>query len=206
MDIITLERLRAFAPSCPLARAEIIGGVLKDEGAAYGVSTLPRLHHFLAQVAHESGGFTKLEEDLSYSAPRLMAVWPKRFPTISIARGYERQPYALAEKVYGNRLDLGNSKPGEGWKYRGRGLIGITGKANYEEHEKASGLPLVENPALASEPDEATRIALAYWRSRGCNMLADADDLEGVTRRVNGGRNGLEDRARWLAKARKAFR
>lgn len=202
--MITLERLRRFAPACPVERAEIIGGVLRGEAETYQVSTPARLHHFLAQVGHESAGFTRLEENLSYTAARLMQVWPSRFKTLNDARPFERQPYALAEKVYGERM--GNCAPGDGYRYRGRGLIQITGRNNYERFGRISGLALLENPGLAADADDATRIALAYWRAEGCNLMADADDLEGITRKINGGLNGIEDRAAWLAKARKAFR
>lgn len=201
---ITLEKLRRFAPACPVERAEIIGGVLRGEAASYQVETLARLHHFLAQIAHESAGFTRLEEGLSYSAARLMQVWPSRFKTLNEARPYERQPYALAEKVYGDRM--GNRAPGDGWRYRGRGLIQITGRENYERFGKIAALPLLDNPGIAADADEATRIALAYWRETGCNLLADVNDIQGITRKINGGLHGVEERAVWLAKARKVFR
>lgn len=204
MDLITLERMRQFAPGCPLARIEVIGGVLQHEAETYAVSTPLRLHHFLAQVAHESAGFRSLEENLSYSADRLMQVWPRRFPTMELAERCAGRPFALAEKAYGGRL--GNRLPGDGYKYRGRGLIQLTGRENYAEAAKWSGLALEDNPGLASEPDDATRIALAYWRQNGLNLLADQDDLEAVTRLINGGTTGLEDRAVWLAKARRVFR
>lgn len=204
MDLITLERVRQFAPGCPLARAEIIGGVLAAECEDYGVSTPLRLHHFLAQIAHESAGFRRLEENLSYSAERLMQVWPRRFPTKADAQVCAGRPFALAEKAYGNRL--GNVRPGDGWKYRGRGLIQLTGRENYAEAAKWSGLPLEDNPGLAAEPDDAARIALAFWRTNGLNLIADQDDIAAVTRVINGGTHGLEDRAAWLAKARKVFR
>ena len=203
LPALTLDRFRAFAPTPQRDRLQIILDVLKDEAPRYEINTPARLHHFLAQVANESGGFARLEESLSYSAERLMVVWPHRFPTLEAAKPFERNAYALAEKVYGGRM--GNTAPGEAWKYRGRGLMQLTGKNNYAAAQDTSGLELVDHPELAADADDATRIAMAFWKSHGCNQLADADDLKGITLKVNGGTVGLAERAAWLAKARKVF-
>lgn len=149
------------------------------------------LRAFLGQVLHESCMLERLEEDLSYSAPRLMKVWPRRFPTLASALPYERNPEALANRVYGGRL--GNVEPGDGWRYRGRGLIQVTGRANYALVARASGLDLVANPQLLAQPLPALQASLAWWE------LAVPDsylgDIERVTQTVNGGLTGLADRA-----------
>ncbi len=168
-----------------------------DEWAPVFADNMPRMGarsraHFVAQVLHESGGLRWLEENLSYSAERLTAVWPKRFPNADRARPYARNPEKLANYVYAGRM--GNSEPGDGWKYRGRGLIQITGRSNYELAQELTGMPTLEEPDLLTTPEPALMSALAWWGE----SVPDAESLsvEQVTRRVNGGLNGLADRQR----------
>lgn len=144
----------------------------------YGITTARRQAHFLAQILHESGGLRYLEE-----------IWG---PT-------------EAQKRYEGRRSLGNTQPGDGYRYRGRGIIQLTGRANYRRYGELLGLPLEENPDLAARPEHAAMIAGAYWKARGLNSRADRDDLEAVTRGVNGGLNGLEARRRWLERAKRAL-
>ena len=148
--------------------------------------------HFVSQVLHESGGLRWLEENLSYSAERLTAVWPKRFPNADRARPYARNPEKLANYVYAGRM--GNSEPGDGWAFRGRGLIQITGRSNYTLVQDLTGMPVIETPDMLAEPEPAMLSALAWWGE----SVPDAESLsvEQVTRRVNGGLNGLADRQR----------
>lgn len=148
--------------------------------------------HFVSQVLHESGSLRWLEENLNYSAERLTAVWPKRFPNADRARPYARNPEKLANYVYAGRM--GNSESGDGWKYRGRGLIQITGRSNYELVQELTGMPVVEAPDMLAEPEPALMSALAWWGE----SVPDAESLSvaQVTRRVNGGANGLADRQR----------
>lgn len=156
---------------------------------------------FLGQVLHESAMLERLEENLSYSAERLMAVWPKRFPTMAEARIYERNPEALANKVYGGRL--GNVMTGDGWRYRGRGCIQITGRTNYTAMEKLSGLALTTNPDLLTQPLPALQASVAWWRR---NIPVSAlGDLKAITLLVNGGTNGLDDRVALTEKAAQAL-
>lgn len=152
---------------------------------------------FLGQVLHESAMLERLEENLNYSAERLCAVWPKRFPTLADARPYERNPEALANRVYGDRL--GNVLPGEGWKYRGRGLIQVTGRSNYALVQRLSGLPVLQDPDLLTKPLQALQASIAWWENR----IPDAilDDPEKVTLAVNGGRLGLAHRIDLTGKA-----
>lgn len=157
--------------------------------------------HFMAQVLHESAMLTVLAENLNYSADRLVAVWPRRFPTADRARPYARNPEGLANYVYGGRM--GNTEPGDGWRYRGRGLIQITGRSNYELVQELTGLPAVNDPDLLLEPGPALLSALAWWGE----SVPDAEDasVEQVTRRVNGGINGLADRRRLFGLASRAL-
>lgn len=201
--MITAERLRAFSPAIPSANAVAMAVVLEANRAAAGLTTPQRVAHFLAQVAHESSGLTRFEEGLSYSAERLVQVWPSRFPNIGAATPYARNGAKLAEKVYGGRM--GNTQPGDGFKFRGRGLIQLTGRDNYTKAAAYSGLPLVDDPGLASDPANAALIALGFWKSAALNDEADRDDIAAITRAVNGGLNGLEDRKAWLAKAKAVF-
>jgi putative chitinase len=201
MPIITAPRLRLFAPKCD---AEVWTPALRSACVAWEITTPRRIAHFLGQLAHESRGFTRLEEGLSYSAKRLMEVWPSRFPNLPVARQYANNPEALAEKVYGGRM--GNAEPGDGYRYRGRGLIQLTGRDNYAAFGELLGLDLIGSPGLASEPANAARIAGAFWGRRRLNTLADIDDVTGITVAINGAANGAVDRRLQVERAKGIFR
>lgn len=156
---------------------------------------------FLGQVLHESAMLERLEENLNYSAERLCKVWPSRFRTLAEARPYERNPEALANKVYGGRL--GNVMAGDGWRYRGRGCMQITGRANYTAMEKVSGLALTTNPDLLTQPLPALQASVAWWRKNV--PAAVLGDLAAITRIVNGGTHGLPERVALTDKATKAM-
>ena len=173
-----------------------------DPWAPVFADNMPRMGrkseaHFVAQVLHESGGLGRLVENLNYSAERLCAVWPKRFPNPDRARPYARNPEGLANYVYGGRM--GNIDPGDGWRYIGRGLIQITGRSNYELIAELTGMDVVTTPDLLTEPNAALLSALAWWGE----SLPEADDMsvEQVTRVVNGGLNGLDERKRLFERA-----
>ena len=168
---------------------------LKESGILQG---LTRLQYFLAQLGHESNGLTHREENLNYSATRLMEIWPSRFPTLAIAQKYDRDPEKLANFVYGGRM--GNVDPGDGYKYRGRGYIQLTGRETYREIGKVAGLDLEGSPELAAKPENAIRIACAFWTWKKINPSCDVGDFTAVTKRINGGTNGLTDRLEWLSK------
>ena len=202
--MIDLDRLRKFAPNCPLVSARTYASVLEAGRVKAGLITPLRVCHFMAQVAHESGGFTRLVENLNYSADRLTQVWPSRFPTHFKAQPYANNPRALGDYVYGGRL--GNTLPGDGYNYRGRGLIQLTGRANYRAAATATGLDLEGSPDLVADPDHAATVALWFWSSRNLNDEADRDDLDAITRAINGGLEGLNARAMWLTKAKGIFR
>jgi putative chitinase len=167
----------------------------------YSMDTPKRRAAFLGQVLHESGHLKTLVENLNYGAKGLMATWPKRFPTTDIATQYERQPEKIANKVYADRLGNGPEESGDGWKYRGRGAIQVTGKSNYEACSKSLRVDLVANPELLEEPHYAIMSAGWFWNSRNLNKLADDWDIPAISRAVNGGTIGLQDRIEVSKKA-----
>ncbi|MHA1529641.1 MAG: peptidoglycan-binding protein [Alphaproteobacteria bacterium] len=191
----------AAAPGAPSSAAEALATLDPDTPA---LATPLRAAHLIGQCAHESTGFTRAVESLYFTTPeRLMAVWPRRFASPAAARGFTRDPERLANHVYGGRM--GNTRPGDGYRYRGRGWLQLTGRANYRRFGAALGLDLDARPGDAAGPETAWRIAARYLASRrrlGRSALAwaDADNGEMVTRIVNGGLNGLADR-RWRTAA-----
>lgn len=175
--------------------AEQAEEVLGDFGI---LSARERLHFFLAQIGHESGGLKIRSENMNFSAERMMQVWPSRFPDMASTTGFARAPEALANNVYGGRM--GNDAPGDGWKYRGRGFIQITGKDGYRQVGDRAGLDLVADPDLALDPRNCLRIACAFWDWKRINPLCDSGDFQAVTKRINGGTVGMQDRFEWLKK------
>jgi putative chitinase len=174
---------------------------LNDTFAKYGISTPKQQAAFIGQCQHESNNFKTLEEGLSYSAPRLMAVWPSRFPSLDVANQYANNPEKLANKVYGGRADLGNTEDGDGFRFHGRGCIQLTGRNLYKTCGDAIGQPLTEHPELLLEPEWACMSAGWFWNKKGLNSLADDEQWETMTKRINGGLNGLDDRINRIHKA-----
>ena len=163
----------------------------------FGITTPLRLAHFLAQCSHESGDFKAVRENLNYSAEGLRKIFGKYFPTDALAAQYARQPEKIANKVYANRMDNGDEASGDGWKFRGRGYIQLTGKHNYTKFGEAIGEDIPSNPDLVAEKYPLLSAAW-FWSSNGLNALADKGASEAevttITKRVNGGTIGLEDR------------
>lgn len=160
--------------------------------------------HWMAQMCHESMGFTALHENLNYSQARLRQIFPKYF-SVAQAKAYARKPQAIANRAYANRLGNGSEASGDGWRYRGRGLTHLTGKANYREAGRYLGIDLVKEPDLAADPEIAVRIAIWFWESRGCGNQAIRDNVRGVTRLINGGQNGIAQRIKLTIKAKTMF-
>jgi len=174
---------------------------LEDTFAKYDINTPKRQAAFIGQCAHESNNFKTLEENLNYSPERLMKVWPSRFPDLPTAMKYAHDPIKLANKVYANRMGNGSEESGEGSKYHGRGLIQLTGKELYGNCGSGIGVDLLSNPGLLNTPEYAALSAGWFWNKKGLNALADAGDFETMTKRINGGTLGLEDRKAKIAKA-----
>jgi putative chitinase len=198
--LIDLDKLVRITPTaldgawqaCACANVALVkAGVLSNPN---------RAAHFWGQVLHETSGLTVLVENLNYSAKRLTEVWPSRFPTLDQAQPFAHSPQALANKVYAGRN--GNRLPDDGWIFRGRGFLQLTGRGNYERIGQAVGLDLVHNPDWVTWPEFGLLVAAEYWRQAGCNELADQDDIVKVTRAINGGLTGLDDRKLWLGRAR----
>lgn len=165
----------------------------------YGINTPLRIAHFMAQLEHESG-LKPISENLNYSAERLLVIFPKYFISKADADRYARQPERIANRVYANRMGNGNEASGEGWKYRGRGFIQLTGKQNYYRLYVYTDLDVIKNPDLLLEEPNAMVSALWFWNMRSLNDLADKDDILGITKKINGGVNGLAHRKELLKK------
>jgi putative chitinase len=172
---------------------------LNETFEKYEINTPKRQAAFIGQCGHESNNFRTLEENLNYSANALMRVWPSRFPDNDVAEKYANKPEKIANKVYSGRM--GNTEDGDGWKYHGRGLIQLTGKDNYTRCGEALGIDLVNNPDLLLEPEFATASAGWFWRKHGLNQLADLGDWVAITKRINGGIHGIDDRVARTNKA-----
>ncbi|HDC4513477.1 TPA: glycoside hydrolase family 19 protein [Enterobacter cloacae] len=173
----------------------------------YGIDTPLRQAHFLAQVGHESAGFTKVSEGLNYSEVALRTMFGNRI-TAEQAKDYGRnaghpanQPM-IANIIYANRNGNGDVKSGDGYRYRGRGLIQITGRTNYSALVKQLGVDVVKNPDLLTGNRLAAESAAAWWKNHGLNEIADSDDVSRITRIINGGTNGMDDRKSRLTKAK----
>jgi putative chitinase len=162
----------------------------------YDIDTPHRVAAFMAQCGHESGGFTVMQENLNYSAKGLVGTFKKYFPTEAHAKPYERKPEMIANRVYANRMGNGDEASGEGWYFRGRGIVQITGKNNYTKCSQSlfESNVLVENPDLLLETEYAIHSACWFWSAARLNELADIGDIKTMTKRINGGFIGLEDR------------
>jgi putative chitinase len=172
----------------------------------YEINTPLRQAHFIAQIAHESGAFRYKSENLNYSAKALKAVFGKYFPTEELAQECARKPEKIANSVYANRMGNSDTESGDGWKYRGRGLIQLTGCENYKKCSQVIGKDLIEEPdLLIHDPDIAVGAACWFWDMKKLNRHADEDDLKTITKKINGGYHGLEDRASYLDRAKKIF-
>jgi len=204
--MLTETQLRQMLPLLPVARLQQYLPHLNEALQAFEIATRLRTAAFIAQTAHESAQYNRLLESLIYSkAAGLMATWPKRFPTEASALPYVRNEVSLANFVYADRMGNGDSASGDGFRYRGRGVIQLTGKANYMAAGQALGLDLVAEPELAQTPEVAFRIAGLYWKSNRLNELADRPDFEAITRRINGGLTGQADREKYYENARRVL-
>jgi putative chitinase len=201
---ITGAALRALRPGLPKARAEAYGVALEAARPTAVLDQARRVQHFMAQVAHESGGFRALSESFAYrDAVRLDRLFSAVRGPAEARRLIARGPQAIANVVYAGRLGNGDAASGDGWRYRGRGFLMITGRGNYRELGALTGLELEDDPAQLGRPRPAAEAAARFWAARAINAAADADDLEAVTRLVNGpALAGLADRRAWLEKAR----
>lgn len=191
-SILTLDKLKQMIPRNPYVAEwhEALDQLLPD----YGINTPKRVAAFVAQCAHESAEFRFIEENLNYRAASLRKTFAKYFPTDEIARQYERKPQMIANRVYANRMGNGDEASGDGWRYRGRGLIQLTGKDNYTFFAGSLGIPVEEAADYLGTFEGAAQSACFFWEQNNINRFADAGDIRGMTRAINGGFIGLEDR------------
>ena len=160
----------------------------------YEINTPKRIAAFIAQCAHESGGFRFLKENLNYKAESLLKVFPKYFPDMATAKAYEKKPEKIANRVYANRMGNGNEASGDGWRYCGRGLIQLTGKDNYSWFAGSIQVSVEEAAEYLQTFEGAAQSACWFWETNNLNKEADAGDIKLMTRKINGGFIGLEDR------------
>ncbi|HLN10674.1 MAG TPA: glycoside hydrolase family 19 protein [Xanthobacteraceae bacterium] len=192
-----VDVIRTVAPQ---ARPDYVTAFAQGDGlfAAANVTTPLRLAHFLAQVLEETGGLTITDESGNYSPARICEVWPTRFRSIAEAGPYARDPEKLFNTVYADRMGNGPPSSGDGFKFRGRGILQTTGRAAYSRYGRRCGADFVGDPDLICSPPYALQPALAEWTDAGCNALADNDDIHAITRRINGGYINFAERVRWL--------
>jgi putative chitinase len=193
--MITLPLLKALCPKTKESVLQIYVEPLHDVAAYYDMyDNLNRAAGFLAQTAHESGGFNFVKENLNYSAKGLMGTFKKYFPTEDLAKQYERQPEKIANRVYANRMGNGPEESGDGYRFCGRGLIQLTGRINYTKFANDLGISVEETVAYLETPAGAVSSAGWFWDQNNLNQYCDSNDFVTLTKRINGGTIGLEDR------------
>ncbi|GAB3278371.1 glycoside hydrolase family 19 protein [Larkinella harenae] len=200
----TIDLAKLIAAGVAHTVAPNFVGPLNQWLGAYQISTPLQVAHFLAQTLHESMRYTRLIENLNYSAKALLDTWPNRFDA-DTAQLYARKPIRIANYVYANRMGNGPEESGDGWRYRGRGILQNTGKGAYKDLTRETGIDYVNNPDWLTRPDDAVRAACWFWKTRNINSLANLDNTEAVTRRINGGLNGFEDRKALLVRTKTAL-
>ena len=204
--MVSTDQMKAIIPDMNWKRAQYYIPHLNTVLPKFEIDTPLRKAHFLAQLAHESGGLKYQEENLNYSAKGLRSVFGKYFKTSEMAEAYARKPEKIANRVYANRMGNGDEASGDGWKYRGRGLIQLTGKDNYRRFAQDYGVDCVNNPDLILDPELALTSACWFWKRRKLNQYADEDDIHMVTKRINGGTNGLLHRQHYLDSFKDLYR
>jgi len=189
--LVTPEMLRTVTTP---ELADLWAESLNETCERFAIDSPFRIAGFLSNTAHESAGFKFVKENLNYSAASLMRVWPTRFPTVEVAQRYAMNPEKIANRAYSDRMGNGDEASGDGWKFIGRGLIQLTGKNNYVAYSLACDNEALQKPEIVEQPKYAAESAGWFWDVNRLNTLADAQDVKGMCRRINGGFNGLEDR------------
>lgn len=209
-EYVTGDELLLIAPKLgDQAKARDMAAAINRAMHAHGITTFERVAAFLAQTAHESTEYTRWAENMNYTSPaRLRLVWPSRFKAMSDAQlaHLVRNPENLANEVYSNRMGNGSPASGDGFRYRARGPIGLTGRYNYQRAQDHLHLPLVSTPELVTD-DVAIGwlVAAWWWADNGCNEITDSGDFKALTKRINGGLTGYDDRLKYLERARRAL-
>ena len=201
---MTPEQIADAIPSAPAANVEHFAAALIAACEEFDISTPQRQAAFLAQVAVESGGLKRVTENLNYKASGLLRVFPSHFSEAE-AEDYAGQPERIANRVYADRMGNSDEESGDGWRFRGRGLIQLTGRTNYTSCGEALGVDLTEQPDYLESAEGAARSAAWFWHTHKLNALADAGDIDHISRKINGGDNGLDERRHAYATAREAL-
>jgi predicted chitinase len=204
--VINQKQLLEAVPNLHKPRLDAFVASFNMWAVHFGIDTPLRVAHYLAQVFHESAYLRCTEENLNYSAEALLRVFPKYFNKGNVSL-YTRNPQRIANRAYANRMGNGSEGSGDGYRYRGRGYIGTTGKANYEAYAKSEWCvgDLMSHPELLSQSPDDQKSSMFFWWKNNCNKFADADDVTGLTKRINGGLNGFESRKDLLAKFKKVL-
>jgi putative chitinase len=205
--MITRAQLLAIMPNAAPAAPQYLRPLGEAMGR-YAIDRPARQAAFLAQLAHESGQLRRVQENLNYAWDGLRKVFPRHFRSDAEAQAYDRQPERIANRVYANRMLNGDEASGDGWRFRGRGPIQVTGRENYRKAGQALGIGLESDPDRMLDPATGCLAAAWFWHSRGLNTLADADSENGfreITRRINGGFLGLEERIHYWERARQVL-
>jgi len=189
---LTKEQLKQLLPKNPYINQwhNALSQLLPD----YEINTAKRIASFVAQCAHESGSFVFLTENLNYKAESLLKVFPKYFKDMATAKAYEKKPEKIANKIYADRMGNGNEASGDGWRYRGRGLIQLTGKTNYTWFAASLEISPEEAAEYTQTFEGAAQSACWFWETNKINQFADSGDIVTMTKRINGGTIGLDDR------------
>jgi putative chitinase len=189
---LTKEQLKQLLPKNPYINQwhNALSQLLPD----YEINTAKRIASFVAQCAHESGSFVFLTENLNYKAESLLKVFPKYFKDMATAKAYEKKPEKIANKIYADRMGNGNEASGDGWRYRGRGLIQLTGKTNYTWFAASLEISPEEAAEYTQTFEGAAQSACWFWETNKLNQFADSGDIVTMTKRINGGTIGLDDR------------
>ncbi len=213
---ISESQIRRIMPKAKNENIKAFVDAFNKYSDLFEINTKMRAAHFLGQIAHESGELNHTEENLNYSADGLRRTWPSRFKTSAEAAAYARKPQQIANKVYANRMGNGSEQSGDGWKYRGRGLIQLTGKEQYRNYQRSGFCngDLLSHPEWLSQYPGALKSAMWYWKANNLSALADLDDgskiagdkvCEKITRRINGGTLGLAQRGYYIRVAKKVL-
>lgn len=212
---INVQQIMRALPNADRSRVTEFVAVFNEYAERFGINTLARVTHFVCQVSHESGGFKYVEENLNYSSDALLRTFPKYFNAANVSQ-YARQPEKIANRVYANRMGNGDEASGDGWKYRGRGFIQLTGKAQFAAYQNSGFCVgnLVAHPEWLAKAPGHTKSAMWFWYANNLNALADTDRGDGlmgenivrlITKKVNGGTNGLSNRLYLYRRFRKEF-
>jgi len=204
--VVTAALLRAVMPKLSIERANAFTGPLNLYFKQYQINNIRRISAFLGQVALESSEFHQLEENLNYTKPeRLHAVFPKIFKTVDAAKEYTKNPEKLANHIYANKIGNGDAASGDGWKYRGRGLIQLTGRENYSAFMKATGVDVLNQPDLLMQPEYAVYSAAWFWNLKELNYRADTENYRELTRSVNSAGLHFHERETYRKRAAKVL-